>query len=355
MPSDARRSIARELSRYYATELAGNEVPDEPQFSVCRLLAAMTHPDGLTQSHEAKIARSAAALKGQSYDAHRPIVPFTAVRDLSAGIAPAGGFLVSTNVGGSVADILRPWSVTAAAGATILPGLVGNIALPRVTTAATGGWLSTETTAAPQNEPVIGQVMLAPKGAAAFARYSRQLAISAESAESFVRAQLLEAVGALLDQAVIAGSGASGQPTGITNTAGISTTSGTALAYSGLRAMRKAILSVGGREASIAWIGGVDAQEILGGRERTTNAGRYLWDDSGVLGRPAYATNYCTATTLIGADWSRAVIGIWGPGFTIEVDPYTAFQSGRIAARIILECDVAFITPGAFAVSTSIT
>ena len=252
-------------------------------------------------------------------------------------------------------DVLRPWSVVASAGVTVLEGLTGNLTLPQVATgaAAVGAWVSAEGVVAPHTQPVLGEVAMTPKHATAFTRFSRQLLLQSEQTEAFIRAQLLEAVGGLLDQAVISGSGANGQPLGLANTAGIGTQSGTSLSHAGTRTMRRQILAAGGRESNLAWIGAPDVQDVLSGRERSTGSG-FIWD-GGILTRPAFASSYVAAGTLACGDWARAVVGLWGPGFVVEVNPYENFQAGKLSARLLLECDVMFSPLGAFSVSTSIT
>ncbi|MBL8288275.1 MAG: phage major capsid protein [Rubrivivax sp.] len=353
-PENTRRSIARELSRYYL-ELAGNE-PDEPKrFSFARAMGEMLTERGLADGYEHEICQSAAMIGGRRHDPHRVVFPFSAfTRDLTAASAPGGGYLISQDKQRPV-DVLRPWSVVARAGCTILDRLVGNPSIPRVITAATAQWTSTEATALTQSEPTIGEAVATPKHATGYMRFSRLLQIQADSFDRFVESQLLEAVGGLLDQTVIAGTGAAGQIAGITNTSGIGTQSGSSLAHTGTLAMHKQILDAGGIEERISWVGATDVQQTLAARERFSGGGRAIWDDGRILGRPAAATKHVAAGTLIGADWSRAIVCIWGPGFVVEQDPYTYFTTGRIAARIIVDCDLVLAPANAFSVSTSIT
>lgn len=355
-PENTRRLVARELSRYYE-ELAGNEHESAPAFSVARALTQMTTHAGLRDGREVEVCGSAALIAGGRHDPHKVVFPFSAFarRDLQASVYLAGGALVSSQVE-MVRDVLRPFSVTASAGATILPGLVGNPTLPQVGAgnAAAGSWVGAESTQAPHSQPTLTDVVMAPKHATGFIRFSRQLMLQADQTEPFVRAQLLEAVGGLLDQAVIAGTGASGQPQGLVNTAGVGTQAGTALAYAGIRTMRRQIMLAGGTESSLAWIGAPDVQDVLGGRERAAGGGRFLWDDDGIMGRPAYASSYVAAGTLACGDWSRAVIGLWGPGFVVEINPFENFQAGKLSARILLECDVMFSPTPAFSVAAGV-
>jgi len=106
-------------------------------------------------------------------------------------------------------------------------------------------------------------------------------------------------------------------------TPNINTASGGSLALAGLLEMREEILAAGGREENLRWIGGTDVQELLGARERVANGGRMLWDDNGILGRPAHATRLAPAATLVCGDFSKAIVGLWGVGLRVEIDPYT--------------------------------
>jgi HK97 family phage major capsid protein len=354
IPENLRRSVAQELSRYYA-ELSGNEPSHEPRFKVTRALGSMLTERGLVDGYEAEICGSAATIAGRRHDPHRVVMPFSALtRDLTVGSASGGGYLVSTDKQRPV-DILRPWSAVARAGVTILDGLVGNVSLPRVINAAQAGWTAAELQALTQSEPTLGEAVATPKHATGYMRYSRQLTLQAPAFEDFARSQLMAAVGELLDQAVLAGSGAAGQPTGILNTAGIHAQAGAALSHAGTKTMRKALLDAGGEEARLAWVGATDVQDLLGGRQRFTGSDRTIWDDSNILGRPANATKHVPAGVLMAGDWSRAIVCMWGPGFVVEIDPYTYFTTAKIAARIILECDLVLAPAAAFSVATTVT
>lgn len=359
IPLDNRVSVLNFMAERIPELRGFHPEPPQPRISMARAIRDGARQGGLRDGDEATLCKANALLRGTHYDPHRLIFGFKQVanhvRDLQQSVASQGGYLVSSVPTNEVSDVLRPYSPVAKAGVTYMANCVDNVLIPRIATASQAAWLAAEGTNAPTTQPVVGQIAMTPKAAAAFTTYSRQFSIQTNHGDEMVASQLLSAAAGLLDQALIAGTGASGQPLGLVNTAGVSTTSGTALAYAGLRTMRKQIITAGGHEDRLAWIGGVDAQDLLGGRERATGGGRFLWDDNGIMGRPAFATAYCPATTLLCGDWSHAVVAIWGPGFTVELDPYTSFKSGAISGRIIVECDVAFAPLAAFSVATAIT
>jgi hypothetical protein len=45
---------------------------------------------------------------------------------------------------------------------------------------------------------------------------------------------------------------------------------------------------------------------------------------------------------LVVGDFSTSVIGVFGPGMRIDIDPSQDFNSAGLVARVMLMCDVAF-------------
>lgn len=350
-----RASIARTLADYYqelrradARQSAGR------RFSLSRVLQELNTGHGLNDGWEKEVCAGLAHVIGDRYDRDRPMIPWAAldVRDLTAAAAAAGGYMVGTEVRTAV-DVLRGWSVAVDAGITIADGLIGNQTIPTVTNSATAGAVSTEGTAATESTPTFGQAAMMPKNIIGYVEFSRQLSLQVPSLETLLRAHLLRVVGELLDKQILYGSGAAGEITGLLNTSGVSTQSGSALSWAGIRAMRKASVNAGALESGLAWIGAADTQETLSGRERFTGAGA-IWADNGIGGRPAYATKVASAGSLVVGPWSSLVLGLWG-GVQVEYNPYAAFQSGIKGARVIVSADMAVTNRAAFVVATSVT
>jgi HK97 family phage major capsid protein len=353
VPADARARVAAQLASWYAevADLADPEVP----FSLARLLLA--HAGGVAPTgREAEVVGAAALLMGQHADPHRAWIPLRALatRSMASTPGPKGGYASGVETAATPVDVLRPWSVVASSGAMVLPGLLENVVLPRTTAATTAAWFG-ETGAAPsETPPTLGNVSLAVKQAMAFVKFSMQLLRQGEAVEEYIRAQLLAAVGELLDRAFFAGAGGV-EPLGLLTTSGVGAQSGASLAHAGVLAMRRQVLAAGGREASLQWVGTPQVQELLGARERATGGGRFLWDADGVLGKPASATKNAPANALVCGDFSQATVGIFGPGVRIDIDPSQDFNSAGLVARVLLMVDVAFAQPSAFCVATSVT
>ena len=70
---------------------------------------------------------------------------------------------------------------------------------------------------------------------------------------------------------------------------------------------------------------------------------------------PAFASMNAPADTLIGGDFTQALVAEWGVGVEIKVNPYANFQAGIEGYAAFLTCDIALLVREAFTVASSIT
>ncbi|NIS74255.1 MAG: phage major capsid protein, partial [Deltaproteobacteria bacterium] len=93
-------------------------------------------------------------------------------RDLEKKTATKGPELIATDLlSQNFIDLLRNKMVLADRGAITLTGLVGDIAIPKLTGGATAYWVA-EGTAPTESELTLGQVAFSPKDVAAFSDIS---------------------------------------------------------------------------------------------------------------------------------------------------------------------------------------
>jgi HK97 family phage major capsid protein len=178
------------------------------------------------------------------------------------------------------------------------------------------------------------------------------------SDDQYVARELLRSTGELVDQAVLGGSGASGQPTGVLNTVGVQTQSGTTLGWAGVTNMKEqAFTNNASSDGTFSFISTPAVRELLENRERVATAGRFVWEDDRVASAPAFATTAMPAASMAAASWSDVVLALWGDDIQVEVNPTdpTDFKTGVIQARVIVAADVAVQHPAAACISTSIT
>lgn len=323
--------------------------PKGPRLNVDTLFQDLARGHFAGENHEA--LQEGARRDGVQLDPLRPYIGF---RDLTVASGPSAGFLKQTDVQESV-DILRPWSVMARAGIQIEFGLVGDQVVPKVTQKTTPNWLSTEATPATESIPTLSQVAVSPKNVAGLIEYSRHFSKQA-NAPAFAARELLRTVGTAIDQAIISGTGASGQPLGLLNTAGVQTQSGTTL-NGGCATMKRKSAEANVTDEQISFLSTPAIRELLEGREKATGGGKFVWDKDQVADRPAYVSTDMPIATMTCGDFSLVYLGFWGAGLVLEINPYeqTNFRAGIIQARVLVSCDVAVLHPSGFIVASAIT
>lgn len=148
-------------------------------------------------------------------------------RDLSTSTVGAGGAMVATDLlYADFIDLLRARTLVRAMGATLLGGLVGNVAIPRQTGAVTMNWVA-QGGAASESDATFATVSLTPKTAHAIQDVTRDLLIQGTPAvEGIVRADLLTTMATTIDYVALNGTGASNQPTGVLSQVGIGSVAG---------------------------------------------------------------------------------------------------------------------------------
>ena len=348
----------REIPRAPRLDLSPAEVRS---YSLTRALRAAYSGDWSKSGFERSI--SLALLGSQPFESNRLIVPAQVLaRDLTAGSGPAGGFLVQTSAGG-VLDSLRPLMVTTRLGASIVAGLQSNLTYARNSGGLTITWQATEQTQAIETDNfATGQIALTPKTATAFVEASRLFQLMAgDVGEQVILRELRLGLATAVDAAAFTGTGVSGQPMGIINTAGIGTFPGASISYAGLLEAQTDILNnnaltEGGR---VAFVCRPAVASLLANRQGFNASAPPCWQgplaEGSVVGCPAVTTMQLPAATLLAGDFSQMTLAEWGSGVDIRVDPYSGFLAGRVGAAASLAIDISCAWPQAFSVAAGIT
>ena len=281
-------------------------------------------------------------------------------RDLTVGTPTAGGNLVATNLlPSNFIDLLRARSRVAQLGATMLPGLVGNVAIPKLTGAATAYWLTNEATAITESNQTIGQLAMSPKNLGAYTELSRQLMLqSTPAAESLVMGDLAKVLALAIDLAALEGPGTGGAPTGISATAGIGSVTGTTIAYAGILEFQSDVASANALADGSAYLTTPAVASLLSQRQRFASTDTPLWTgsllDGQVAGYRGTTSTQLTAASMIFGDFSQVVIGEWGM-LEIALNPYASFASAITGIRAIQSVDVGVRQAAAFSRAITIT
>ena len=341
-------------------DLSGGEVK---RYSVLRAIRAMVDRDwsqaGFERECHQAICQRAGVAEGANGGFYLPYE--VQKRDMTAGTAANGGYLVATdNLASSFIDLLRKRAVVARLGATMLSGLVGNVTIPKLTAGGTAYWLTNEATAITESQQTLGQVSMSPKNVGAYTEFSRQLLLQANpGVDSLIANDLAKVVALAIDLAALNGSGISGQPTGLLNTAGIGSVTGTSLNYAGILEFQADIAAANVSDPqSLGFLTTPTVAALLMQRQAFASTDSPLWEgnmlNGTVAGVRAAASTQCPTATAICGDWAELLVGEWG-FLEIATNPYANFAGGIIGLRAMQTVDVGVRQPGAFSVATSIT
>ena len=339
--------------------LSGGE---KQRYSVLRALRALVDKDWTNAGFERECHQAILKRAGIAEAPNNGFyVPYEIQqRDMTATTGNAGGYVVATdNLAGSFIDLLRNRAVVAQLGATMMTGLVGNVTIPKQTAAATAYWLTNEATAITESQMTLGQLALSPKNVGAYTELSRQLMLqSSPAADALVMNDLARVLALAIDLAALEGSGASGQPTGISQTAGIGSVTGTSIDYAKVLEFQTDVAGGNALAANCAYVTTPSVAALLKQRVAFSSTASPLWEggilDGNLQGFRAVATNSVTAASMVFGDFSQVVIGEWGM-LELALNPYANFAAAISGIRAIQTVDIGIRQAGAFSRATSIT
>lgn len=298
----------------------------------------------------------------------------------NSGAGNTGGYLVATELmADSFIELLRAKMLVRQLGARVLSGLVGNIDIPKQSTAATLYWVA-EGSDVTESEGTFGKVSMTPKTAGARSQMTRQMLMqSTPDIEMLARADLALVMALGFDKAAISGTGSAGQPTGILNVSGIGSvamgTNGAAFSnVDPLIDLETAVADANADFGNLAYL--TNPTQVGKLKKLKDSQNNYLWNGfrqpigSAVPGEiNGYACGRSTqvpktlakgnsgavCSAMIFGNWSDLLIGQWGPGLEVLANPFGAgFNSGSVDIRALGSIDIAVRHAESFAAITDL-
>jgi HK97 family phage major capsid protein len=240
------------------------------------------------------------------------------------------------------------------AGATFLPGCVGNIPFARQITTPGAQWTGDDPVApgVTNGDPTIQVFTMTPKQLMAQRSYSKQLlAQTAGFADTYVMQDLAQAHALAVDLAGMFGLGSSNQPMGLANATGLTIvpfgTNGAAPTFANMVAMETAVALGNVDTTDAAYLTNTKVRGCLKQTLVAAAAGsRMVWETAPgskgvgeVNGYPAQVTNQVPYNLTKGTGtglsailygvWRELIIAEWG-ALDVLTDPYTLAAQGLI-------------------------
>ena len=286
-------------------------------------------------------------------------VPFEVQRDAmgtapAAGITDAGSLVATDHMGNAFVDALRAKSISGQLGVRYMTGLVGDVEIPKKTGNASFYWLA-EGEDVTDSNLTIGNITMTPKTVAGSVPMTRKLLKQSDpSVEAIIRQDLVEGIALAIDAAIIAGSGASGQPKGVLTTAGVNAITvadaGNVPTFVEAVEFETAVASSDALTGTLSYL----TTPAINGKLKTekvdTGSAVMVSQNGQVNGYPIVGSSLVPATKVLYGNWEDVVVGLWGV-LDISVDTAALAASGGIVLRVFQDVDVAVRNAESFAVS----
>ena len=290
-------------------------------------------------------------------------------RDQTAGTNSAGGFLVGTDhMGDEFISALKAKLVIGQAGARVMNGLKGDVAIPKLSAQTTNSAFVAENSAPSEGAATFAQVTMSPKTLAAYVDVSRKLMLQSDpSVEAVLRDDIINTFARKIDEVAIEG-GASNEPSGIiaTSTGNVVAigTNGGAVTYAKMVDMVEAVEVDNAilNDASVKWLGNpkVTANLRTIPKQGSGVEGNFiLGEDGKILGHDYLSSTLVPSdltkgsgsnlSALLFGDFSSLMLGFFS-GVDVIVDPYTGSSAGTTRLAFFQDVDVALRHDDSFSV-----
>jgi len=338
-------NIPQETVTMQAADIGLSE-KESRSFSFLRAINYLSNPTDRSAREAAafEIEASEAAAAKLGHQSRGITIPQDVLRrDLNVGTASAGGNLVATDLdAGSFIDLLRNASALDQAGATVLTGLTGNVAIPRQSGAATAYWVA-ESGSPTESQQTVDQVSLVPRTVAAYTDFSRRLMIqSSIDVENMVRSDLASVIALKIDAAGLYGTGSNSEPLGLKNTTGIGTVDFAAAAptFTEVVDLESDVATANALLGTPVYLMNAAMRGNLKTTKKDAGSGIFIMENGEVNGYRGVLSNQVASGDLWFGNFADLIIGYFS-GLDLMVDPYTHSTSGTVRVVAMQDCDIA--------------
>jgi len=276
-------------------------------------------------------------------------------------VSGTGAYLVAQNhdAAGFI-DLLYAESMAPQLGLTMLPGLTGDMDIPRLSTGHTGYWVG-ESLAPTASTTVLGRVLLQPKTVSGRSEVSRKLIKQATPAvETMLLRDLARAIADAVDVAITQGLGSSNQPTGLAKAltdASITAQTCTTVDYSKILAFITGLQTAKAYRPGVKWVTTPTVAAVLNNKMKVSTVWSpiYDMDTKSMIGSPVTVTPNCKASHLFFGLWSDMIMADWGMVELEMVNSTATPDNGDKTLRAFFDVDLGVRRPASFQWSSAVS
>lgn len=341
---------------------------EKRNYSLVRAIQAADAKDWSKAGFELEVSKELA--KKQSRQPKGFFVPDFGWQTRTVSTASGATFGAGANIvpedyrGDRFIDALISTSILGQVGATVLNGLQGNVAIPKISASTAAAFIA-EGGSVGNSEPDFAQVTMTPKLLANKVSVTRELMIQSDpSVEQLIRNNMVRIFSAKIDNVAIKGGG-SNEPTGILGTSGIGDvssggTSGNAnLSYGNVVDIMTEVSQDNALLGNLRW---VTHPAVVGKLMQTlvassTDSRMIMSTPDSMLGYPVVQTTQAPSSSpysLIFGNFSDLYIGFFS-ALDVLVDPYGSAGTATTNLYFYQDCDIAVAHAESFAAAQDVT
>ena len=341
---------------------------EKRNYSLVRAIQAADAKDWSKAGFELEVSKELA--KKQSRQPKGFFVPDFGWQTRTVSTAAGATFGAGSNIvpedyrGDRFIDALISTSILGQVGATVLNGLQGNVAIPKISTSTAAAFIA-EGGSVGNNEPDFAQVTMTPKLLANKVAVTRELMIQSDpSVEQLIRNNMVRIFAAKIDNVALKGGG-SNEPTGILGTSGIGDvssggTSGNAnLTYGNVVDIMTEVSQDNALLGNLRW---VTHPAVVGKLMQTlvassTDSRMVMPTPDSMLGYPVVQTTQAPSSSpysLIFGNFSDLYIGFFS-ALDVLVDPYGSAGTATTNLYFYQDMDIAVAHAESFAAAQDVT
>ena len=281
--------------------------------------------------------------------------------DQVVGTNNVGGFLKPTDhLGNEFIEALKAKLVVSQAGARIMTGLKGDVAIPKMSAETSNVAFVSENSAPSEGNATFAQVTMSPKTLAAQVDISRKLMMQSDpSIEQVLREDIIATFARKIDEVAIEGGG-SNEPTGVLGGGAsgnviTAATNGAAPTYENVVELIRLVEASNAilNEGSLRFLGNPKLTSKLRRVLKSsadTSSNFILENDNSILGYSYLSSTLVPSdlsqgsgsnlSAMIFGDFSQLMLGFYS-GVDVIVDPYTGSAAGTTRLAFFQDLDVA--------------